>query len=261
LIAGDTLGVAPEAELIIGRIFGGSGGLTSWDILVEAMDWAVERGADVINVSLWSATLQFTNNAMIADAISRARQAGAVTVWIAGNGYDSSSAPLPASVFTGSSSPQAIIVGSASSSGVPSTWSRADAEVLAWGEDVTVARADPFQPYATGVEGTSYSAPRIAGAIAQMLADGAPRDPDWLEWVVLHEAIDHPEISYVEEGYGFFGADSLNNARAVAAGTRPVPGADARDAFHIATSAGRTAVTGSAPRGILPPGRAGPAEP
>ena len=45
-------GVAPKADLYALRVFGCVG---STDVVVDAIDWAVENGIDVINMSLGSA--------------------------------------------------------------------------------------------------------------------------------------------------------------------------------------------------------------
>ncbi len=252
LAVGTTLGTAPEAELIVGRVLD-SANRTTWNVVVRGIDWAVENKADVINVSIWSAQLQPLQNRAISEAISRARAAGAITVWIAGNGHDVEDSPMPATVLVGGSSPNALVVGSASPDGRPSPWSRTDPEVLAVGEDVTAAAMNLAAPYAGGWIGTSFAAPRIAGALARLISEGAPREPDWLEWVILHEALDNEEIDYLHEGYGVFGETSLANALNVARGERSVPPPDARDAFHLSTAAARAGLTASAPSGILPP--------
>ena len=49
---GSRTGVAPGAELIVGRVLGPAGGQESW--IVAGMEWAVDQGADVVNMSLGS---------------------------------------------------------------------------------------------------------------------------------------------------------------------------------------------------------------
>lgn len=249
LAVGATLGQAPDADLIVGRVLDASNS-TTWPVVVAGIDWAVQQGADVINVSIWSPSLQLLNNRAVGAAIERARTAGALVVWIAGNDY--AFPDYPATALVGSSSPQALIVGSASADGSPSSWSRPDSEVLAAGADVTAAERSLVQPYGGGWNGTSFAAPRIAGAVARLLADGAPRDPDWLEWVVLHAASDRDAYSYVDEGYGLFDVAALERARAVVRGEQSLPQPDTRDVWHIATTLPRAVFTTSVPTGILP---------
>ncbi len=47
---GTRKGVAPGAELLVGRVLGPSGGQESW--VIAGMEWAVDQGADVVNMSL-----------------------------------------------------------------------------------------------------------------------------------------------------------------------------------------------------------------
>ncbi|MEV0950025.1 S8 family serine peptidase [Promicromonospora sp. NPDC050249] len=43
-------GVAPGADLLVGKVLGEDGGATSW--VIEGMEWAASEGADVVNMSL-----------------------------------------------------------------------------------------------------------------------------------------------------------------------------------------------------------------
>lgn len=245
-VAGATLGAFPGARLIVGKVLDAQNRLTSWSPLASAIRWATDRGADVINVSIWGTAPQPTNARTISLAVEYARDHDVLVVWIAGNGGTLS---YPSTTLVGSSSPQALIVGAATSSGDPAPFSQRDPELTAHGQDVVVAW--PNGSFTTG-SGTSYAAPWIAGAALRLLADGAPRDPDWLEWVLLHSARD-TAASYYDEGYGFVGVDEFRAARAIARGERPLPSLDARDLFHIGTTIPRTAQNASLPAGITPP--------
>ncbi|MEO7131563.1 MAG: S8 family serine peptidase, partial [Dermatophilaceae bacterium] len=73
-------GVAPQADLYALRVFGCAG---STDVTVEAIDWAVENGMDVINMSLGSP--YGLKDDATALASSNAAAAGVVVVASAGN--------------------------------------------------------------------------------------------------------------------------------------------------------------------------------
>ena len=73
-------GVAPLADLYSVRVFGCSG---STDVVVEALDWAVQHDMDVVNMSLGSPF--GTGNTADAEASNNAVDAGIIVVASAGN--------------------------------------------------------------------------------------------------------------------------------------------------------------------------------
>ena len=254
VVAGQTVGVHPGAELLVAKVLDDQNALRSWSHLTQAIEWAVANDADVINVSIWSFAPQPTNSLTVGRSIQAARDAGALVVWIAGNGAETAPgypSPYTASTLVGGSSPQALVVGSADAAGRRSTFSQRDPEMLAHGEHVPLAV--PGGGFGIG-SGTSFAAPWVAGAAAKLLDEGAPHDPDWLEWVLLHSARDDQNVSYLDEGYGFLGDAELEAAVAVARGDAPVPDLDERDVWHAITTAPRTAQTATLPAGVLPPG-------
>lgn len=73
-------GVAPKADLYAVRVFGCAG---STDVVVDAIDWAIDNDMDVINMSLGSSF--GTSDSADALAARRATEAGVVVVASAGN--------------------------------------------------------------------------------------------------------------------------------------------------------------------------------
>ncbi len=263
-VAGATTGAFPGAPLAIAKVLDAAGKFPTWVLVANAIDWAVvDAGASVISISLWSQMPSPVESVIVADAITRARDAGVLVVVIAGNGgelVDAGAAGVPHPVgatFTpGASSPGALSVGGAYDDGARAPSSSLDPELLAHGAHVRVATRGNGGAGSGGYEsrsGTSYAAPWVAGVAARLLADGAPRDPDALEWLLLHVARDDPAQTYAEEGYGFLDAVGVAAARDVASGRAPMPGWDTRDAFHAAATAARVAMTANGPTGILPP--------
>ncbi len=88
-------GVAPEADLYAVRVFGCEG---STNMVVPAIDWAVDNGMDVINMSLGSPY----GRADEPDAIASANAVAAGVVVIAAAGNDGHSAYMTGSPGTGS---------------------------------------------------------------------------------------------------------------------------------------------------------------
>jgi len=76
-------GVAPQADIYSIRVFGCEG---STNVVVEALDWAVDNDMDVVNMSLGSS--YGTSDSADALASDNAAKAGVVVVASAGNGND-----------------------------------------------------------------------------------------------------------------------------------------------------------------------------
>lgn len=237
-VGGRTVGSYPGVKLLVGKVLDESDSAT-WGDVGRGIDWAVANGADVVNVSLWSqlpAPFPFYE---IDRAIERATDAGVLIVWIAGNG-----GPAPSTFLTGAGARDSLVVGAANANGSPASFSQLDPELLATGVYVPVAYNGGG---VGGGSGTSFAAPWVAGAAAQLIADGAPRDPAWLSWVLMHRSTDSPTVTYAQEGYGFLGTTQLAGARAVARGDEPYPSRDGRDDIHTMTESVRALRAGNLP--------------
>ena len=78
-------GVAQDAELIAGKVLPGSGQGGDLSDLVLGIDWAVNQGAKVINLSLGTPPGAVARPQCLADAINNARNSKVVVVVAAGN--------------------------------------------------------------------------------------------------------------------------------------------------------------------------------
>ena len=166
--AGIVLQIAPKATILPLRALGPDGG---GDVLsiARAIDWAVARGSNIINLSLGSTE----RSAAIQDAIARANKVGVLVTASAGN-ENKNALDYPAA--DASKSFGTLSVGSVSSSDVKSGFSNygSTLELTAPGEEVFGPA--PGQNAQGGWNmaawsGTSMSAPMAAGALALGLAE------------------------------------------------------------------------------------------
>ena len=172
--AGIVLQIAPKATILPIRALGPDGG---GDVLsiARAIDWAVARGANIVNLSLGSTE----RSQAIQDAIDRASKLGVLVTASAGN---ENKAQLDYPAADANKSVTTLSVGSVNSGDVKSDFSNygGTLEVTAPGE--TVFGPAPGQNAQGGWNmaawsGTSMSAPMAAGALALELAQvGAQRD-------------------------------------------------------------------------------------
>ncbi|MEU8001666.1 S8 family serine peptidase [Catellatospora sp. NPDC049111] len=176
-------GVAPGAELLIGKVLDDSGYGTDSQI-IAGMEWAAPR-ADVINMSLggWEPSDGTDPLSLAVDALTE--QHGALFVVAAGN-----DGPADGTVSSPAAAASALTVGAVDAADVPAdfsgrgplvnTWA-AKPELVAPGVDIVAARAagtgigEVIDARYTAVSGTSMAAPHVAGAAAIL----AQRHPDW----------------------------------------------------------------------------------
>ena len=154
---GIILGFAPEVELVSIRVLGANlrGNGTAF---LGALDWAMERGIEVVNLSLSSRkeALFPSFHEVVDDAYFR----GMKLVGAANNADAASYPTVFSSVF------------SVAAHAEPEPWrwyynTHPPVEFGAWGVDVPIAWKDGATTVATG---NSFAAPHIAGLLARMCA-------------------------------------------------------------------------------------------
>lgn len=187
-------GIAPGASIMPIRVCGDYGCPSS--AIARGILWAVDHGADVINMSLGAPGY----SDVMAGAIRYALDKNVSVVASAGNdGADYNDVMYPAATDG------VIAVAATERDGVPSDWSEHgwQVDLATVGEDVLV---NVPNGYATG-SGTSFSGPAVAGAVAVLRS--------------THPGITTDEVQAALQA----GADSSNWSRPWGAGRLDLPAA------------------------------------
>jgi subtilisin family serine protease len=207
---GERPGVAPGAQLMIGKVLGDDGsGQISW--LIEAMEWAVAHDADVVSMSL--STDSGDGNDPLSQAVNRLTESsGTLFVAAAGN-----TGPQPQTVRSPGVADAALSVGAVDKSDQLASFSSrgprpgdyaVKPDITAPGVGIVAARAagtalgDPVDDMYTSLSGTSMATPHVAGAAAIL----KQQHPDWdagvLKRALTSSAKAFDEYSVYEQGAG-----------------------------------------------------------
>ncbi len=157
-------GVAPSARIIPVSVLDSHGFGSSADV-GRGITWAVDHGAEIVNVSLGGA-----RTAAVDASVRYADDRGVLVVAAAGNGGLGAPAFYPAAI------PEVLAVGSFDRSGAISSFStRGDyVDVAAPGSGILSAAPGGGWVYRSG---TSMAAPHVAGTAALILARSPGLDP------------------------------------------------------------------------------------
>ncbi len=163
-VAGIVAQVAQNVKIMPLRVLAPNGAGDTANV-IAAIDWAVAKGANVINLSIGSDTLK-----SLSEAIKSATKAGVFVVASAGNS-GSSTATFPANTFNaGGWAEYAVGVGSTDKNDRRSRFSNygKTLEMLAPGEQIFGPAPDNR---VAGWSGTSMAAPLVSGGLALALAE------------------------------------------------------------------------------------------
>ncbi|MER7456912.1 S8 family serine peptidase [Micromonospora sp. NPDC126480] len=175
---GDHKGVAPGADLIVGKVLGNDGyGQDSW--IIAGMQWAAESGADVVNMSLGDASRTDGTDPMALAVDTLSARHGTLFVVSAGNSG-------PQSIGSPGTAGSALTVGAVdkqdqlawfSSTGPLARTGALKPDIAAPGVGISAARSQqsPGEGMYQSMDGTSMAAPHVAGAAAIL----AQRHPEW----------------------------------------------------------------------------------
>ena len=178
---GDYKGVAPGADLIVGKVLGGpeGSGQDSW--VLAGMEWAAQSGADVVSMSLGDSMPSDGTDPMSQAVNNLSEQYGTLFVIAAGNAG-------PESISTPGAAASALTVGAVdkqdglayfSSTGPLTVSGALKPDLVAPGVDITAARSQEMTDGGEGlyrtISGTSMATPHVSGAAAIL----AQRHPNW----------------------------------------------------------------------------------
>ncbi|WP_330304166.1 MULTISPECIES: S8 family serine peptidase [unclassified Streptomyces] len=178
---GDYKGVAPGADLIVGKVLGGAEGYGQDSWVMAGMQWAAESGADVVNMSLGDTYPTDGSDPMSETVDALSKQYGTLFVIAAGNaGPESISSPgAAASALTVAATDKQDQLASFSSTGPLAFSGGMKPDIAAPGVDITAARSQEMTDGGEGLyrtlSGTSMATPHVVGAAAIL----AQQHPDW----------------------------------------------------------------------------------
>jgi len=177
-------GVAPEADLYIGKVLDNVGNGPESGVMA-GMEWAVAQGADVVSMSLGTEAGSDGSDPL-SQAVNRlSASSGALFVIAAGNtgpakGTVGSPGAADAALTVGAVSKQDVLASFSSRGPLKDTF-KVKPEITAPGVAIVAARAagtamgTPVDANYTSASGTSMATPHVAGAAAIL----AQEHPDW----------------------------------------------------------------------------------
>ncbi|MFD4949622.1 S8 family serine peptidase [Streptomyces sp. NPDC058409] len=204
-------GVAPGADLLVGKVLDNSGsGNASW--IIEGMEWAVAQGADVVSMSLGGPTAGASD--VMSQAVDQlSASSDSLFVIAAGNSGRSGESTIGSpgiadSALTVGAVDKSDALADFSSRGPRLVDSAIKPEITAPGVGIVAARAagtavgTPVNEFYTAASGTSMATPHVAGAAAIL----AQRHPDWTGERIKSVLTGHAKINtgqtVYQQGYG-----------------------------------------------------------
>ncbi|MGA5422188.1 type VII secretion-associated serine protease mycosin [Streptomyces lavendulocolor] len=215
------LGIAPEAKILPVRVILESGDPartkarnTRGTALAQGIRWAVDQGADVINLSLGDDSKSAHPDAGEDAAVQYALSKGAVVVASAGNGGDKGDHISYPAAYPGVIAVTAVDRYGSHAAFSTSRWY---ATVSAPGVDIVIA--DPDRKYYQGW-GTSAASAFVSGAVALVRAAHPNLTPAQVKKLLTDTARDRPRGGGhdIDKGYG-----TVDPAAAIAAGAKLRP--------------------------------------
>ena len=209
-MAGMISAVAPQSDILPIRVLDGDGIGESF-LITKAIFWAVDQGADVINMS-FSTTAE---NQVMGVAIEYAREQGVVFVAAAGNLNEEDPKQYPAAHS------DVIGVAATNSDDLKSDFSNFGRHITIAAPGTAIVGIAPGEQYVEW-DGTSMASSLVAGAAAVILSANPGALPEDVEAILIGGAMPLDEINPAYAG--LLGAGRLNIAASL--GLPKVPNDD-----------------------------------
>jgi subtilisin family serine protease len=190
------VGVGHRIDLYAVKVLNSNGSGYISDI-IEGIQWSINNGMDVINMSLGTSS----NVQSFHDAVIAAKNAGLVVVASAGN-----SGPSDNTVIYPAKYPEAIAVSAVDSGNNIASFSSRGSEVDLAGPGVSIYSTYRYGGYAT-LSGTSMAAPHVAGTAALVLSTHPGLTPDQVEQHLEANAEVLPGLTANQQGAGLVDAE------------------------------------------------------
>ncbi len=184
---------------------------TAYSVLAEGITYAVDNGADVINISMG----KHEDVGIIHDAVDYAVDNGVTVVASAGNEGDGVGVTYPAAY------PEVIAVGATNVSNRRASFSCTGQELdlVGPGTNILTWWTDNTSYWLESVDGTSFSSPVVAGVAALMLSENPRLTPAQVQEVLRTTARDLGTTGWDSE----YGAGLVDAARAVSEAATVIP--------------------------------------
>ncbi|WP_234436267.1 S8 family peptidase [Streptomyces sp. NRRL S-813] len=225
---GKERGVAPDADLLVGKVLDDSGsGQDSW--IIAGMEWAAEtEHAKVISMSLGTGVRHGQNDPLSQALNKLSAETGALFVVASGN-----LGPDPYSITSPATADAALSVGAVDSSDQLASFSGAGPRLLddglkpditAPGVGVLAARSQYMnegdgEGYYRSENGTSQAAPHVAGAAVLL----AQKHPEWtaqqIKNALMSTSVPTPDYSPYQAGTGRVNVPGAYYAQVFATGS------------------------------------------
>jgi serine protease AprX len=190
-------GIAPDALILSAKVLRADGSGQMSDVMA-AIEWAVDLGVDVINLSLGTCNPSDGDDALC-EVCDLAVDTGVVVCAAAGN-----DGPRKRTVGSPGAARRVITVGAVTASGNIAEFSshgpvgddRMKPEIVAPGTDIISVRAQstragkPLDNFYTSATGTSMATPHISGIVAILLEANRKASPQLIRESLYHTAID-----------------------------------------------------------------------
>lgn len=174
------VGIAPDVNLYGVKVLTSNGG-GSMHSIVQGIDWSVEQGMDVINLSLGSSM----GSLVLEQAITSAETAGVVVVAAAGNAGASygneSTVGYPAAYDS------VLAVGATDQQDARAHFSSVGYELDVMAPGDGIYSTDLNGGYQT-LSGTSMASPQVAGFAALLLQQNPERSPEEIRAIIKNTA-------------------------------------------------------------------------